>query len=593
MTAYRPPIEDQRFVIEHLLGNERLATLCPEYSAETGASILEEAGRFAAEVLAPLARTGDLEGATWTAEGVRMPESFRDAYRQFIAGGWPQLVGPTRYGGLGMPSVIGTAAAELWGGANLAFKLCPMLTQGAIEALARCGAPQLKDRYLPKLVSGEWTGTMNITEPQAGSDLAQIRSRAVRDGDHYRIFGQKIFITFGDHDFVDNIVHLVLARLDGAPPGVKGLSLFVVPKRLLNADGSAGARNDVRCASIEHKLGIHASPTCVMVFGEQDGAIGELVGEPNRGLEYMFVMMNAARLSVGLEGFAVATRSLNQATDFARTRIQGRAVGSTSPQPVAIIEHPDVRRMLLTMKAGTEAMRALALYAAFQLDIAEHDADAGERARGQRRADLLIPIVKGWSTELGNELAWLGVQVHGGMGFVEETGAAQWLRDVRITTIYEGTTGIQAADLVGRKLARDNGAAMSELLADVEADLRSLASAAPEVAQVRESLLAVLPVLQRAVARGLELHAADPAQALAVSVPLVKLCGFVLGGWLMARSAGAAAGLLAAGRDRDFARAKLHTARFYVTNLLPQAQSLAAVIGGGAAAVTDYDPALV
>ena len=593
MTAYRPPIEDQRFVIEHLLGHDRLAALCPEYSAETGASILEEAGRFAAEVLAPLARAGDLEGATWTPGGVRMPEAFRDAYRQFTAGGWMQLVGPTRYGGLGMPCVIGTAAAELWGGANLAFKLCPMLTQGAIEALARCASPALKDRYLPKLVSGEWTGTMNITEPQAGSDLAQIRSRAVPDGDRYRVFGQKIFITYGDHDLVDNIVHLVLARIEGAPPGIKGLSLFVVPRRLLNSDGSPGAANDVRCVSIEHKIGIHASPTCVMAYGEQGGAIGELVGEPNRGLEYMFVMMNAARLSVGLEGFAVATRSLNQATDFARTRIQGRAAGSPSPQPVPIIEHPDVRRMLLTMKAGTEAMRALALYAAFQLDIAEHDADAGERVRAQRRADLLIPIVKGWSTEFGNELAWLGVQVHGGMGFVEETGAAQWLRDIRITTIYEGTTGIQAADLVGRKLARDNGAAMSELLADLEAGLRRAAPDASEASQVREAMLAVLPVFRHAVARVLDLHAADSAQALAVSVPLVKLCGLVLGGWLMARSADAAAGLLDAGRDRDFARAKLKTARFYVTNLLPRAQALAAVIDSGAAAVTDYDPALV
>ncbi|MFO1377349.1 MAG: acyl-CoA dehydrogenase [Steroidobacteraceae bacterium] len=593
MTAYRPPIEDQRFVIEHLLGHERLAALCPEYSAETGVSILEEAGRFAAEVLAPLARPGDLEGAKWTPGGVCMPEAFRDAYRQFVAGGWPQLVAPTRYGGLGMPSVIGTATAELWGGADLSFKLCPMLTQGAIEALVRCASPALKDHYLPKLVSGEWTGTMNITEPQAGSDLAQIRTRAVPDGDRFRIFGQKIFITFGDHDFVDNIVHLVLARIEGAPPGIKGLSLFVVPKRLLNADGTAGPDNDVRCASIEHKLGIHASPTCVIVHGEKDGAIGELVGEPNRGLEYMFVMMNAARLSVGLEGFAVATRALNQATDFARTRIQSRAAGSLSPQPVPIIEHPDVRRMLLTMKSGTEAMRALALYAAFQLDIAEHDADEDQRARAQRRADLLIPIVKGWSTEFGNELAWLGVQVHGGMGFVEETGAAQWLRDVRITTIYEGTTGIQAADLVGRKLARDDGATMAALVADLKADLQRRGPDAGHVPEVREAMLAVMPVFERATARVLELHTAGPAGALAVSVPYVKLCGVVLGGWLMANAASAAAGLLDAGRDRDFARAKLQTARFYVTHVLPQVHALAAVIDGGADAVTGCDPALV
>jgi alkylation response protein AidB-like acyl-CoA dehydrogenase len=593
MADYRPPVDDQCFVIEHLLGHERLAALYPDYSADTGASVLEEAGKFAAQVLGPLAWTGDREGARWTPDGVRMPESFRDAYRQFVEGGWTQLNGPQEYGGLGMPSVIGTAVAELWSGANLSFKLCPMLTQGAVEALTHCASPELKQKYLPKLVSGEWTGTMNLTEPQAGSDLAQVRTRAVPDGDRYRIFGQKIYITYGDHDFVDNIVHMVLARIDGAPPGVKGISLFVVPKRHIEADGSVGAPNDVRCASIEHKLGIHASPTCVMLYGENDGALGELVGEPNRGLEYMFIMMNAARLSVGLEGFAVATRALNQATDYARTRVQGRAAGSPSQQPVAIIEHADVRRMLLTMKSGTEAMRALALYAALQLDIAAEERNDELRERAQRRADLLIPVVKGWSTEFGNELAWLGVQVHGGMGFVEETGAAQWLRDVRITTIYEGTTGIQAMDLAGRKLARDGGATMAALLAEVRADLERGGPEARHAPELRGAMQDAVRALEDATAAMIAQYPVDTAAALAVSVPYLKLCGYVLGGWLMANSASVAAGLLDAGREREFATAKLQTARFYVAQVLPLVHSLAAVVKHGGASVVAAESALI
>jgi alkylation response protein AidB-like acyl-CoA dehydrogenase len=381
--------------------------------------------------------------------------------------------------------VLGTAVEELWASANLAFKLCPMLTQGAIEAVEHFASPALRELYLPKMVSGQWTGTMNLTEPQAGSDLSQVRTRAVPAGPNYRLYGQKIFITYGEHDLTENIVHMVLARIDGAPPGVRGISLFIVPKFWVNADGKPGARNDVNCASIEHKLGIHASPTCVMMYGENEGALGLLVGEPNRGLEYMFVMMNAARLSVGLEGYAQGERAFQQAAEWARARVQGKppvsikkVAGSasmgTSSSPAPIIGHPDVKRMLLTMKSTVEACRALALYGAYQLDLGGGHQDDSQRARAQARGDLLIPIVKGFCTESGVEIASLGIQVHGGMGYVEETGAAQTLRDVRITTIYEGTTGIQSNDLIGRKVGRDGGAALLAFIEEMKESLRAL-----------------------------------------------------------------------------------------------------------------------
>src|SRR5690606_11715052 len=376
------------------------------------------------------------------------------------------------FGGQGAPAVLGTAVEEMWASANLAFKLCPMLTQGAIEALQRCASPQQKSAYLPKLVSGEWTGTMNLTEPQAGSDLGAVRTRAVPDGDHYRLYGPKIFITYGDHDYTPNTIHMVLARIDGAPAGTKGISLFIVPKVLINEDGSLGARNDVRCVSIEHKLGIHASPTCVLQYGEREGAVGYLVGEANRGLEYMFIMMNAARLSVGLEGYALAERAYQHAREYARTRVQGRPAGAPQEgKPAPIAYHADIKRMLLAMKSQTDAARSVALYGAMQLDLARNDPEETVRTAAQARGGLLIPIIKGWSTELGVRLASLGIQVHGGMGFIEETGAAQYLRDVRITPIYEGTTGIQAGDLIGRKVARDGGGAMQALIADMKAEL--------------------------------------------------------------------------------------------------------------------------
>ena len=564
---YRAPVRELRFVLDELLAVQSLHGLA-DYSPELAESVLNEAARFAETVLDPLNQTGDREGARWTPEGVVTPKGFKEAYRQFVEGGWPQLGASIEHGGQDVPQALATAVQETWASANLSFKLCPMLTRGAVEALQLCGSPALKQQFLPKMVSGEWTGTMVLTEPQAGSDLAQVRTRAVPEGDHYRLFGQKIFITWGDHDLTDNIIHMVLARIEGAPAGVKGISLFVVPKFL-------SGPNEVRCVSIEHKLGIHASPTCVLAFGDQKGAIAYLIGEPNRGLEYMFVMMNAARLSVGVEGYAVAERAFQRAAEWARTRVQGKNV--------AIIQHPDVKRMLLTMKAGTEAMRALGLYAAFQLDRAQHHEDSRVRVDAQARADLLIPIVKGWCTELGNEMAGMGVQVHGGMGFIEETGAAQYVRDVRITTIYEGTTGIQANDLLGRKIGRDQGAAMNALIAEMQRELQGL-QAAPALEGVN--------VLREATQTLLQTMTQSPERALAVAVPYLQLAGFVCGGWLMAKSAALAA-TKRSGAERDFYEAKIQTARFYAEHLLPRALALGRVVTQGGASVADSDAALI
>ena len=588
---YRAPLRELRFVLEELLGIGRLSS-CPalaDYSDDTGIAILEEAGRFAETVLEPLNRTGDREGARWSPEGVRTPAGFRDAYRQYVEGGWPQLGADPRFGGQRVPQSLGSAVQEILASANLAFKLCPMLTHGAVHALESSASPQQQQLFLPKMVRGEWTGTMVLTEPQAGSDLALVRARAVSDGTHYRLFGQKIFITWGDHDFADNTIHMVLARIDGSPAGTKGISLFIVPKVLVRPDGSPGERNEVRCVSIEHKLGIHASPTCVMEFGQDKGAIGYLVGEPNRGLEYMFVMMNTARLAVGVEGYAVAERALQRAAEYARTRRQGRAPGADAAGPSLIIQHPDVRRMLLTMKSCTEASRALALYAGMQLDLAAHHRDAAARGAAQARGDLLIPIVKGWCTETGNESAAIGVQVHGGMGFIEETGAAQYVRDVRITTIYEGTTGIQSNDLIGRKLARDRGAAMATLIAEMRQELRGLDLSAAAALQTRDEALQGVAHLERATRSLLEGMAADPAHGFAVSVPYLRLCGLVAGGWLLAKSAAlAAAGL--DGPDREFYRSKIGSAHFYAMHILPSASALSRVVEGGAGTVLETSP---
>ena len=586
---YKAPLKELRFAIHDLIGDSRLANLpgLSEYSAEFADAVLEEAGRFAESVLDPINKVGDRTGAKWTAEGVRMPAEFKSAYAKFVEGGWTQLRAKPEFGGQGAPIVLGTAVEELWASSNLAFKLCPMLTQGAVEAIDHCGTQEQKEKYLPKMVSGEWTGTMNLTEPHAGSDLGSIRSRAVPDGNHYRLYGQKIFITYGDHDYTPNIIHMVLARIEGAPAGVRGISLFIVPKVLVNEDGSLGARNDVRCVSIEHKLGIHASPTCVLSYGDKDGAIGYLVGEANRGLEYMFVMMNAARLSVGLEGYALAERSYQQALDYARTRVQGKPKIKNLPDSKAppIAYHPDVKRMLLTMKAYTDAARAVALYAAMQLDLGKHLPAGDEQAKAQARGDLLIPIVKGWSTELGVLMSSLGVQVHGGMGFIEETGAAQILRDSRIATIYEGTTGIQAGDLVGRKVGRDGGVTMNALIADMQAELEKLPTTDAGVAASRTAALEGVAAFKDATAFLLK----DPEAALAVCVPYLMLGGVAIGGWLMAKAHDLA--VRQSAQDPEFFTAKQQIARFYAANLLPETQTLSRVVRSGAAAILEADPA--
>jgi alkylation response protein AidB-like acyl-CoA dehydrogenase len=589
---YRAPIRELRFVLDELLGVGFLSSYpgLAEYSSETAQSVLAEAARFAEEVLEPLNQSGDREGARWTSDGVVTPKGFAAAYQEFVEAGWPQLGADPRYGGQLAPQVLGTAVRELWGAANLSFKLCPMLTQGAIEALRLCGSEAQKELFLRKMVSGQWTGTMDLTEPQAGSDLAQIRTRAVPDGDQYRLFGQKIFITWGDHDCAENIIHMVLARIEGAPAGVKGVSLFIVPKVLVNADGTLGARNELRCMSIEHKLGIHASPTCMLAFGTERGAVGYLIGGANHGLEYMFVMMNAARLSVGIEGYAVAERALQRAADWARSRVQGKPPGAPPAAPIAY--HPDVKRMLLTMKSCIQAMRALGLYAALQLDIAEHDPDEQRRLHAQARVDLLIPIVKGWCTELGNELAATGVQIHGGMGFIEETGAAQYMRDLRITTIYEGTTGIQANDLIGRKIGRDRGAAMAALIDEMRAELEHLEGSDAVMRSIKHASIEAVERLRESTDSLLEAFSAGQERALAVAVPYLNLCGFVIGGWLMAKSAAIAVGHRQ-GAEREFYETKLATARFYAQQVLPRALALARIVQSGAACVTESDAALI
>jgi len=587
MSDYTAPIADMQFVIERLCGIGTFASI-PEFAEVNGdlvTAILNEAGTLAAEVLAPLNRLGDQVGAVHTGDGVQTPEGWRTAYGQFIEGGWNGLSFATASGGQGLPKLVGTAVAEMWNGANLSFALGPMLTAGAAEALEHHGSDTLRRIYLENLVTGRWTGTMNLTEPQAGSDLSAVRTRAVPQGDHYLISGQKIFITYGEHDLTENIIHLVLARLPDAPAGTRGISLFVVPKFLVNTDGTPGPRNDVRCASIEHKLGIHGSPTAVLLYGEQGGAVGYLVGELNRGLEYMFTMMNNARHSVGLEGVAIGEAAYQKALRFARERVQGRPIGFSGPGEAAIIEHPDVKRMLLTMKSGTEAMRALAYQCALAFDLGRAHPDPGQREYYRRRGDLLTPIVKGWCTEYGQELASVGVQVHGGMGFIEETGAAQFLRDARITTIYEGTTGIQAQDLVGRKTLRDGGAAARELLTEMKSDVTGWQDADQRLQPLVATLAAAIGAVEQSVNWVLDSQAVDPRLSAAASVNYLKLWGIVVGGWQMVRAAVVCLEDLEVGREAVFARAKLGSAAFFAAQILPQADSLARIITQGSAAV--------
>ena len=594
MSTYTAPLKDMQFAIAEFAGVDSIAALpgCGDVNAELVEVVLTEAGKFAQGVLDPLNRSGDKQGAQWRDGVVTAPDGFKDAYAQFIAAGWNGLGGATQYGGQGLPHIIAMPLQEMWNSANMAFCLCPMLTTGVQEALLHHGSAALLETYMHKLVSGEWTGTMNLTEPQAGSDLSAVRTRALPEGDHYRIHGTKIFITWGEHDMTANIVHLVLARLPDAPEGVKGISLFVAPKFMVNADGSIGARNDIRCVSIEHKLGIHGSPTCVLAYGDGPGAVGYLVGQPHRGLEYMFTMMNHARLGVGMEGIAISERAYQHALEYARTRVQGRAIGQRSGDRVTIIHHPDVRRMLMTMKAQTEAMRALGYYAAGELDRSKHHPDPQTRAQHQARLDLLTPVVKGWCTEVAVEIASTGVQIHGGMGFIEETGAAQYLRDARISTIYEGTTGIQANDLIGRKVGAEKGATALTLIDEMRGLDAGLAAAGESFAGMHRGYVQAVHALEAATHWLVDHYRQQPEAAAAVAVPYLKLFGTVAGGWLMARAALIARERLAApGADREFLEAKLATARFYLEHLLPQAAALSQTVTAGAASTLALDPA--
>ena len=583
MSEYVAPLKDMRFVMQELAGQAEVIVLpgCEEASPDVVDAILDEAARFASQVLSPLNRVGDSDGARWKDTVVTTTPGFKEADRQFVDNGWNGLGCDPEFGGQGLPRLLSTAVSEMWKGANHAFSLCPMLTQGAIEALMIAGSDEQKAAYLPNLVSGEWTGTMNLTEPSAGSDLAAVRSRAEPVGDGtFRIFGQKIFITYGEHDMTDNIVHLVLARTPNAPEGVKGISLFVVPKFLLKGDGTPGERNDVYCVSIEHKLGIHGSPTAVLAFGDHGGAIGTLVGEENRGLEYMFIMMNAARFNVGLEGLGDAERAYQRAAIYARERVQGTEVGVRGGPKVAIIRHPDIRRMLMSMRSRVEAMRALAYVTAAAQDFAHASPDEGERRKGQAFADLMIPVVKGWSTESSIDVASLGVQVHGGMGYIEETGATQHLRDARITTIYEGTTAIQANDLIGRKIAREQGATIKAVITDMRAAAARLDG---DLAAIGTRQNAAVDALEKAVSWIVANFSADPKGTHAGAVPFLYLLGITAGGWQMGRAAVIARAKIAAGDGDPFWPAKLATARFFADHFLTQAAGLAESVVSGAA----------
>ena len=595
MSTYAAPIRDMKFVINELVGLEQISALpgCEEVSPDLVEAVLEEAGKFAAGMLDPLNKSGDLTGARFDNNVVTAAPGFKDAFRKFSEGGWTGLNCDPQFGGQGLPHVISAQTSEMWNSANMSFCLCPMLTAGVVAALMRHGSDQQKALYLPNLVSGKWTGTMNLTEPQAGSDLAAVRTRAVPGGDHHRLHGTKIFITWGEHDMAENIIHMVLARTPDAPEGVKGISLFVVPKFLVNRDGSLGKRNDVKCVSIEHKLGIHGSPTCVMAYGDADGAIGYLVGEENRGLEFMFTMMNFARLEVGIEGVAIAERAYQHALEYAKNRVQGREIGVKGGERVSIIHHPDVRRMLMSMKAQTEAMRAIATLTAAYLDKALLHPDKTERARNQALFDLLTPVVKGWCTEQSIEIASIGVQVHGGMGFVEETGAAQYLRDARITTIYEGTTGIQANDLIGRKIAYEKGATIKLMIAEIRSLDGEMAKVThPGVAVIRRSLADGVAGLTEATDWLLATSPHNMKAAAAGAVPFLKLFGVVAGGWQMARAALVAKRRLDEGaEDYDFYRAKIGTARFYAEHILPLAQAYKQEIVNGSTSVLALEEA--
>ena len=589
-----PPLADIRFVLDHLVDIEGLCALdaFAHVDPATLHGVLEESGRFFADVVAPLYRPADASGGSrWQDGEVHTPDGYPDAYGAYVEAGWNAVPFPEAYGGGGFPWITAIAMQEMLTSADLSFSMAPLLTQGAIDMLLHYGSEEQKEVYLPKMVTGEWSGTMNLTEPQAGSDVGALRTRAVPvDDGSYRITGTKIFITFGEHDLTDQIVHLVLARIPDAPPGTKGISCFIVPKYLLNEDGSLGERNDVRCASVEHKMGIKASPTCVLNYGDEGGAVGYLIGEEHQGMRYMFKMMNSARLSVGVQGLALGERAYQQALAYALERKQGRAPGAPAGEQSLIVEHPDVRRMLLTMRASNEAMRALLYTNGVAFDRAAHHPDEGQRDKAQALADLLTPMTKGWCTDLGVELTSLNIQVHGGMGFIEETGAAQLYRDSRIPPIYEGTNGIQAMDLVGRKLPMEGGAVVQDHLAQIRETSGNLSDG---LADVGKSLEEALGALEEATTWLFENGLANPLDALAGATPYLRLASVVTAGWLMAKQAETASRLATeapSDSERGYYEAKVATARFFCTQLLPQARGLVPAVTAGSSALFHLTP---
>jgi 3-(methylthio)propanoyl-CoA dehydrogenase len=588
--TYKAPLKDMLFAIKHIANIDAVSKIpgFEDAGFDTAEAVLEECAKFNEGVLAPLNWAGDINPSSFKDGKVTTTPGFKEAYKQYAEGGWQGLQHPTEYGGQGLPKTIGAACGEMLNSANMSFALCPLLSDGAIEALLTAGSDELKATYLENLVSGKWTGTMNLTEPQAGSDLAMVRTKAEPQADGtYKVFGTKIYITYGEHDMAENLVHLVLARVVGAPEGVKGISLFVVPKFMVNKDGSLGARNDVHCVSIEHKMGIKASPTAVLQYGDHGGAVGYIVGQENRGLEYMFIMMNAARYAVGMQGIAIAERAYQKAVGYAKDRVQSRPVDGSIAASAPIIHHPDVKRMLMTMRAYTEGCRAMAAGAAAAYDAAHHHPDADVRKQNAAFYEFMVPLVKGYSTEMSLEVTSLGVQVHGGMGFIEETGAAQYYRDAKILTIYEGTTAIQANDLVGRKTARDGGTTAKAIVAQIEATEKELA---------KRATVQGLAVLKRLTAARLALidvinfvagnTKAAPNAVFAGSVPYLMLAGNVFAGWQMARSLLAAEDCLAKGEDTAFMQAKIVTARFYADHMLSKAPGVRDSIVEGADCVT-------
>jgi alkylation response protein AidB-like acyl-CoA dehydrogenase len=595
--TYRAPINDMLLALNHGAGLQAAvkAGHYGDFDADITAAVLEEAGKFAAEVLAPLNRTGDQHGIKLEGGQVTTAPGWPDAYQRWTAAGWNAVSGPEAFGGQGLPLAINAVCTEIWSASNIAFGLCPLLTLSAIEALDAHGSAELKNIYLEKLVSGEWTGTMQLTEPQAGSDVGALRTRAEPAGDgSYRIKGTKIFITYGDHDMTDNIVHFVLARLPDAPAGTKGISLFLIPKFLVNADGSLGSRNDIYASGVEHKLGMHASPTCTMTMGDKGGAIGYLIGEENRGMQCMFTMMNQARLAVGLEGVGIADRAYQQALAFAQERRQGRAVAKENDKqgngPDAIIVHPDVKRMLMQMRALTAAARTICYATAVALDVSARATDAKVRSDAAARGALLTPIAKAFSTDIGNEVAYLGVQIHGGMGFIEETGAAQHLRDARITPIYEGTNGIQAIDLVTRKLAANGGASVWALLDELAGIVKRVeASNDPAFGTTGPKLRDALASLERTSRWLLERVSSAPNDALAGATPYLRLFGSTLGGCMLADEALAARGNADGGDPQRY----VTLARFFAENISVHAASLEKTVTDSAEAVNGADAVLL